>query len=448
MKTLKNFPYQHVLVLGLAKSGQAAAQLLYDSHISFAINDKQPFEHNETAQYFAELGVEVVTGDHPLSVLDGVDLVVKNPGIPHQHVIVAEAEKQGVPVVTEVELAYLLIDGPLVAITGTNGKTTTTTLVHRILDEAGLNPLLAGNIGVVASEVVREQKPSQPVVMELSSFQLKAIHQFKPDIAVLLNITEAHLDYHQTLEDYVNSKFRLVERQTADDFVVYNHDDSTIASKQEWLQATPVPFSVTHSMDYGVTCFDGDIYIGQERLMAERDVALPGDHNLENVLASIAVASQFNVPHSVIESVLKQFTGVKHRLQFVKSVDGRLVYNDSKATNILATTKAIQSFSNPIVLIAGGLDRGVAFDELIAQFDGVKYCVVYGESAQKIAHSAYEHDYHNVTICDNIDDATNEAYLQSEVGDVILLSPACASWDQFKTFEDRGDMFIDVVHKL
>ncbi|WP_411955383.1 UDP-N-acetylmuramoyl-L-alanine--D-glutamate ligase [Alkalibacillus sp. S2W] len=448
MKTLKNFPYQHVLVLGLAKSGQAAAQLLYDSHISFAINDKQSFEQNETAQYFARLGVDVVTGDHPLSVLDGVDLVVKNPGIPHQHVIVAEAEKQGVPVVTEIELAYLLVDGPLVAITGTNGKTTTTTLIHRILDEAGLNPLLAGNIGVVASEVVREQKPGQPVVMELSSFQLKAIHQFKPDIAVLLNITEAHLDYHQTLEDYVNSKLRLVERQTAEDFVVYNHDDSTITSNHESFQAKQTPFSMINSMPHGVSCLDGDLYIGKEKLMAKRDVALPGDHNLENVLASIAVASQFNVPHSVIESVLKQFIGVKHRLQFVKSLDGRYVYNDSKATNILATTKAIQAFSNPIVLIAGGLDRGVSFDELIEQFDSIKYCVAYGESAQKIAQSAYEYDFHAVTICEDIVEATNEAYQQSEAGDVILLSPACASWDQFKTFEDRGDMFIEVVHKL
>ncbi|MET3682050.1 UDP-N-acetylmuramoylalanine--D-glutamate ligase [Alkalibacillus flavidus] len=448
MKTLTNFPYQHVLVLGLAKSGQAAAQLLHDSDVSFVINDNKAFEENETAQHFHNLGVETVTGGHPLSVLDGVDLVVKNPGIPHHHVIIAEAELRGIPVVTEVELAYLLIDGPLVAITGTNGKTTTTTLIHQLLDEAGLNPLLAGNIGEVASNVVRQQTSGQPVVMELSSFQLKAIHQFKPDIAVLLNITEAHLDYHQTRADYVRSKLRMLERQTDDDVVVYNSDDDTIVSHLDKAKAQQVGFSVKRRLDHGVSNDGQHLFVEGDSLMAREDVAIPGDHNLENVLAAVAVVRQFGVSFDVIRRVLTTFVGVKHRLQFVKNVSDRLFYNDSKATNILATSKAIQSFTRPVILIAGGLDRGVEFDSLIDQFTNVKHCVAFGESADKIVEAAQRHQFDAVTTYENLQEATEAAYQYSEPGDVVLLSPACASWDQFDSFEDRGHIFIDVMHKL
>ncbi|MDQ0350524.1 UDP-N-acetylmuramoylalanine--D-glutamate ligase [Alkalibacillus filiformis] len=448
MKTLRDFPYNKVLVLGLAKSGEAAAQLLYDSDVPFIINDQQPFDQNEKAQYFNRLGVETVTGHHPLEVLEGVDLVVKNPGIPHHHNIIQEAEKLNVPIVTEVELAYEMIDGPLIAITGTNGKTTTTTLIYELLKEAGQEPLLAGNIGQVASEVVRKQKDQQPVVMELSSFQLKAIQNFKPDVSVLLNITEAHLDYHKSREDYVSSKLNIIKRQTNEDLVVYNGDDSTVTEQLDDRAVQKMAFTINHFSRRGAS-FDGQsIYFNNEWVINCENVVLPGMHNLENVLASVAVAKHFSVKNEVIQTVLSRFIGVKHRLQFVENKKGRLFYNDSKATNILATTKALQSFNRPIVLIVGGLDRGNDFDELFKQFSHVRSCVAYGEASEKIKQAAERHQFDGLCVVDNLEHATQKAYEQSIEGDIILLSPACASWDQFKSFEDRGDMFIEVVHKL
>ncbi|WP_017186036.1 UDP-N-acetylmuramoyl-L-alanine--D-glutamate ligase [Alkalibacillus haloalkaliphilus] len=448
MKTLRHFPYNKVLVLGLAKSGEAAAQLLYDSGIPFLINDQQAFDQNEKAQYFSSLGVETVTGHHPLEVLEGVDLVVKNPGIPHHHNIIQEAEKLNIPVVTEVELAYELIDGPLIAITGTNGKTTTTTLIYELLKEAGQEPLLAGNIGQVASEVVRKQKDQQPVVMELSSFQLKAIRNFKPDVSVLLNITEAHLDYHKSREDYISSKLNIIKRQTKEDLVVYNGNDSTVSDSLEDCVVQKMAFTINHFSYEGVS-FDGQsIYFNNDWVIDREDVVLPGMHNLENVLASVAVAKHFGVQDEVIQTVLARFIGVKHRLQFVENKNGRLFYNDSKATNILATTKALQSFNNPVVLVIGGLDRGNDFDELFQQFSYVRSCVAYGEARGKIKQAAERQQFDQLYVVDNLEQATRKAYEQSEKGDIVLLSPACASWDQFKSFEDRGDMFIEVVHKL
>ncbi|GEL75967.1 UDP-N-acetylmuramoyl-L-alanine--D-glutamate ligase [Tenuibacillus multivorans] len=448
MKTLQQFPYQQVLVLGLARSGEAAAQLLYDSHIPFKINDITPFEENKIAQHFESLGVEVITGRHPLFVLEGVDLVVKNPGIPYKHELVNEAVKRDITVVTEVELAYYLVDGPIVAITGSNGKTTTTTLVHELLRAGNLNPLIAGNIGKVATQVVREQSNGQPVVMELSSFQLKAVEQFKPDIAVLLNITEAHLDYHETMEDYVQSKLRITENQTDDDLLIYNHDDSVLTKSIQTSHAKSFPFSVSGSYKEGIYVDNGMIYNQGEFIIDTKDISLPGDHNLENVLSSIVVAMEFNIPNETIIRVLKSFTGVKHRLQFVEQVYGRKIYNDSKATNISATIKAINAFKEPIVLMVGGLDRGNEFDELIQNFRNVKYCVAYGQSAKKIQEACERQHYNALSMVENVEQATIKAYENSHSGDVLLFSPACASWDQFKSFEERGDMFLELVHKL
>lgn len=448
MKTLTDFPYQNVLVLGLAKSGEAAAQLLYDSQIPFRINDLTKLDENDIAQRFDKLGVEVITGEHPISVLDGIDLVVKNPGIPYHHEIVKEAIDRDVPVITEVELSYYLIDGPIIAITGSNGKTTTTSLTYELLKAGGLDPLIAGNIGKVATTVARQQKSNQPVVMELSSFQLKAIKNFKPDISVLINITEAHLDYHKTMEDYVGSKLNITKNQNEEDTLIYNADDQYLRNGIANPKAKIIPFSVSGHERKGLYVDDDIVFFQHEPIINRKEIALPGDHNLENVLIGIAIAKLFNVSNEDIKSVLKTFTGVKHRLQFVESVNGRQVFNDSKATNISATLKAIQAFNKPIVLIAGGLDRGVEFDQLIQSFEYVKCCVAYGQSASKIREAAERNQYQSIITVDNLQEATFKAYEASEKGDILLFSPACASWDQFKSFEERGDMFIQLVHKL
>ncbi|WP_277673788.1 UDP-N-acetylmuramoyl-L-alanine--D-glutamate ligase [Piscibacillus halophilus] len=448
MKTLDNFPYEKVLVLGLARSGEAAAQLLYDSNVSFRINDLTPIENNEVAQRFDQLGIEVVTGSHPQSVLDDVDLVVKNPGIPYSHEIVEEALNRDIPIITEVELSFYLIDGPIIAITGSNGKTTTTTLTYELLRAGGLNPLIAGNIGKVATNVAREQKEGQPVVMELSSFQLKAIEKFKPDIGVLINITEAHLDYHKTMDDYVGSKLNITKYQNENDMLIYNADDEWLVNKVQDSKANLLPFSVSGKNKDGLYVDHQQVYHNDELIVHRDEIALPGDHNLENILVGIAIAKQFNIPNNTIQSVLKTFTGVKHRLQYVNKIHDRFVYNDSKATNISATLKAIQAFKQPIILIAGGLDRGNEFDELIQAFEHVKTCIAYGQSASKIKEAGERNQYKSIQTVDSLEEATIKAYEVSQEGDVILFSPACASWDQFKSFEERGDMFIQLVHKL
>nr|WP_175614821.1 UDP-N-acetylmuramoyl-L-alanine--D-glutamate ligase [Piscibacillus halophilus] len=448
MKTLDNFPYEKVLVLGLARSGEAAAQLLYDSNVSFRINDLTPIENNEVAQRFDQLGIEVVTGSHPQSVLDDVDLVVKNPGIPYSHEIVEEALNRDIPIITEVELSFYLIDGPIIAITGSNGKTTTTTLTYELLRAGGLDPLIAGNIGKVATNVAREQKEAQPVVMELSSFQLKAIEKFKPDIGVLINITEAHLDYHKTMDDYVGSKLNITKYQNENDMLIYNADDEWLVNKVQDSKANLLPFSVSGKNKDGLYVDHQQVYHNDELIVYRDEIALPGDHNLENILVGIAIAKQFNIPNNTIQSVLKTFTGVKHRLQYVNKIHDRFVYNDSKATNISATLKAIQAFKQPIILIAGGLDRGNEFDELIQAFEHVKTCIAYGQSASKIKEAGERNQYKSIQTVDSLEEATIKAYEVSQEGDVILFSPACASWDQFKSFEERGDMFIQLVHKL
>lgn len=448
MKKLNNFPYQHVLVLGLAKSGEAAAQLLYDSKVTFTINDLTPLENNEIAKYFQSLGVPVVTGGHPISLLDDVDLVVKNPGIPYNNPIVKEALKRNIPIITEVELSYYLFNGTLIGITGSNGKTTTTTLIFELLNEAKLHPVIAGNIGQVATNVARTQKDGQPIVMELSSFQLKAIKKFKPNISILLNLTEAHLDFHETMEDYLDSKLNITKNQTESDVVIYNFEEEKIKSNVLTKPIKKLPFSTKQYLRDGVSLKDNKIYYKDEVIIERQQIALPGNHNLENVLAAIAVSKVMDVPNEVIKNVLKSFTGVKHRLQFVKELNGRKFYNDSKATNILATIKAIEAFNEPTVLIAGGLDRGNEYDELFQHFNNVKSCVVYGESSEKLVEAARRNGFNKIEKVNNLEQATILAYENSEKGDIILLSPACASWDQFSSFEERGDMFIQFVHKL
>ncbi|PKR78538.1 UDP-N-acetylmuramoyl-L-alanine--D-glutamate ligase [Halalkalibacillus sediminis] len=448
MKNLKNFPYKRVLVLGLAKSGQAAAELLYDSGVDLVVNDRLPLKENAVAQQLSAKGINVVTGEHPLSILDEIDLVVKNPGIPYDNVIIEEATKRDLPIITEVELSFYLIDGPIIGITGSNGKTTTTTLIYELLEAGGLNPLIAGNIGEVASQVARHQEENQPVVMELSSFQLKASENFRPSIAVLLNITEAHLDYHRTMEDYVSSKLKLVKNMQSDDLIIFNQEEPLFTDHLKNQDSRKLPFSVNHFLDVGVSVQGEDIYFNEEKIATRSEITLPGKHNLENILAAVAVAKQFNIPAEIIREVLKKFAGVKHRLQFVTTKNGRLFYNDSKATNVLASMNAINSFNNPLVVIAGGLDRGTNFKEWFTSFGNVKHCIVYGESAPRMLEAAQQSNFNSITKVNDLEQATIEAYKRSEEGDVILLSPACASWDQFSSFEERGDMFIDAVHKL
>ncbi|MDT2045703.1 UDP-N-acetylmuramoyl-L-alanine--D-glutamate ligase [Priestia flexa] len=448
MKTIDGYQGKQVLILGLAKSGLAAAKLVKSLGAKVVVNDQKPYEENDAAQQLEAIGIKVVCGHHPLELLDGVEVIIKNPGIPYSNPLLQEALKRKLSIITEVELAYQISEAPFIGITGSNGKTTTTTLIYKMLEEGRKSPLIAGNIGTVACEVAQEAKPENVIVTELSSFQLMGIETFKPKISLFLNLFEAHLDYHGTKEEYAQAKANIFKNQTQDDFAVVNMDDSEVKKASKSVAAQIVPFSVNEEVKDGAYLLNNQLYFRNEAVMNVKDVVLPGKHNLENILAAIAVVKLLGCSNEAIYRVLTTFAGVKHRVQYVTTINKRKFYNDSKATNILATKVALSAFTQPTILLAGGLDRGNEFDELKPSFEHVKAVITFGETAPKIERVAKEAGIQVVKRVDNVKQAVIEAYDCSEEDDVVLLSPACASWDQFKTFEERGDMFIKSVHKL
>jgi UDP-N-acetylmuramoylalanine--D-glutamate ligase len=448
VKTIDGYQNKQVLILGLAKSGLAAAKLVKSLGAKVVVNDQKPYDENDAAQELEAIGIKVVCGHHPLELLDGVDVIIKNPGIPYSNPLLQEALKRKLSIITEVELAYQVSEAPFIGITGSNGKTTTTTLIYKMLEEDRKNPLIAGNIGTVACEVAQEAKSENVIVTELSSFQLMGIETFKPKISLFLNLFEAHLDYHGTKEEYAQAKANIFKNQTQDDFAVVNMDDAEVRKVSEGIAAQIVPFSVKEEVKDGAYLLNNQLYFCNEAVMNVKDVVLPGKHNLENILAAIAVVKLLGCSNEAIYRVLTTFAGVKHRVQYVTTINKRKFYNDSKATNILATTVALSAFTQPTILLAGGLDRGNEFDELKPSLEHVKAVITFGETAPKIERVAKEAGIQVVKRVDNVKQAVIEAYDCSEEEDVVLLSPACASWDQFKTFEERGDMFIKSVHKL
>ncbi|WP_050614690.1 UDP-N-acetylmuramoyl-L-alanine--D-glutamate ligase [Bacillus testis] len=449
MKTPDTFLHKKVLVLGLAKSGVSASLLLHELGAFVTVNDKKPLSENPEAQGLLEQGIKVICGDHPLELLDeGFELIVKNPGIPYSNPLIEGAVQKGIPVWTEVELAYRISDAPIIGITGTNGKTTTTTLIFEVLEAAGLNPLIAGNIGTVASGVAMEAKSDNTIVMELSSFQLMGIDAFKPKIALITNLYEAHLDYHGDFESYCEAKSQITKNQTASDYFVYNADQEKVQEIARKSSAALVPFSTHQVVEDGAYLQDGAVMFRGEKIIQIGDIVLPGKHNLENILATVAICKLQGADNGAIRKVLTTFQGVRHRLQFIANVDGRKFYNDSKATNILATKNALAAFTQPTILLAGGLDRGNEFDELIPCLQHVKAIITFGQTAPKIERVAKEAGISVIKRVDTVKEAVPVAFGLSEEGDCILLSPACASWDQYKTFEVRGDIFVDAVHKL
>lgn len=441
------FPYKQVLVLGLATSGTATAKLLLEHNVTVRVNDGKAKENERSVKELQSLGAEVIVGSHPFSVLEGVTIIVKNPGIPYEHPLVQEAEKRKIPIITEIELAGRLVKGPIIGITGSNGKTTTTSLTAQILKESDIPVRVAGNIGTAAVEAAKAMKEDERLLLELSSFQLLGIQSFRPKISALLNIFEAHLDYHQTIENYEQAKCNIFKNQTAEDVLVYNADDSKVMTLIGESNVTRVPFSVEKWLPEGACLHEHYIYFNRKRLIDINEVVLVGEHNLANILAAICIAKWSGACDEAIRKVLKTFTGVRHRLQFVANVNGRLFYNDSKATNVLATQKALRAFKQPIILLAGGLDRGNSFTSLQTDLHDVKKMIVFGETAAHLQMIANELQIESM-IVSNMNEAVQQAYECSNEGDVILLSPACASWDQYKTFAERGDMFINAVHRL
>lgn len=448
MKRIDQFKNKKVLVLGLAKSGESAARLLDKLGAIVTVNDSKPFEENPAAQGLLEEGIKVVTGGHPLELLDeDFALMVKNPGIPYSNPMIKKALDKGMPVWTEVELAYLISEAPIVGITGSNGKTTTTTMIGQVLTAAGQNGLLSGNIGYPASHVAQTATDKDTLVMELSSFQLMGIESFHPEIAVITNLMPTHIDYHGSFEAYVAAKWNIQKNMTAADHLVLNFNQDLAKELAEKTQATVVPFSTLEKVD-GAYLENGLLYFRGEAVMAADEIGVPGSHNVENALATIAVAKIRGVDNETIKETLSAFGGVKHRLQYADEINGVKFYNDSKSTNILATQKALSGFDNSkVILIAGGLDRGNEFDELVPDIKGLKKMVILGQSAERVKRAADKAGVEYVDATD-IADATRRAYHLAGTGDIVLLSPANASWDMYPNFEVRGDLFLKTVAEL
>ena len=453
MLNKKVFEHKRVLVIGLAKSGVAVAKLLLHQGAMVTVNDRIPLEENSDAKSLIEEGIRVLAGSHPVDLLEEhFDFVVKNPGIPYHNCMVEAAMKKGIPVYTEVEIAYQLLEGLLIGITGSNGKTTTTTLASLMLKESfpEREVFAAGNIGIPLSQLAEQSTKEDIYVSELSSFQLMGIDQFKPKIACIVNIFSAHLDYHGTREEYIKAKLQLTKNQTEDDYLVYNADYPELITLIEGhTKATLVPFSRKTVLEFGACVEEDYICFNGEKVIPVSTIQVPGTQNVENVLAAVAISKLAGASNEGIQKAVQNFHGVKHRTQFVKEVNKRRFYNDSKATNIIATQTALRSFTNQsVVLIAGGLDRGNAFDELVPDLKAVSGIVLYGETKGKLQEAAKVAGIPVIEIVNTLEEATKKAYAISKEDDIILLSPACASWDQFKSFEIRGDEFIQVVENL
>ena len=453
MLNKKVFEHKRVLVIGLAKSGVAVAKLLLHQGAMVTVNDRIPLEENPDAKSLIEEGIRVLAGSHPVDLLEEhFDFVVKNPGIPYHNCMVEAAMKKGIPVYTEVEIAYQLLEGLIIGITGSNGKTTTTTLASLMLKESfpEREVYAAGNIGIPLSQLAEQSTKEDIYVSELSSFQLMGIDQFKPKIACIVNIFSAHLDYHGTREEYIEAKLQLTKNQTEDDYLVYNADYPELITLIEGhTKATLVPFSRKTVLEFGA-CVEGDyICFNGEKVIPVSTIQVPGTQNVENVLAAVAISKIAGASNEGIKKAVQNFHGVKHRTQFVKEVNKRRFYNDSKATNIIATQTALRSFTNQsVILIAGGLDRGNGFDELVPDLTAVSGIVLYGETKEKLQEAAKVAGVPVIELVNTLEEATRKAYDISKEDDIILLSPACASWDQFKNFEIRGDEFIQVVENL
>jgi len=449
MKHISTFSSKKVLVLGLAKSGVAAAELLNKLGAFVTVNDAKPFEESPDAQNLLSKGITVICGRHPEDLLDeGFEYVIKNPGIPYHNPIVKDALTRGIPVWTEMELAYLISEAPFIGITGSNGKTTTTTLLFHMLNQGGCNPLIAGNIGTVACSVAEVAQADQVIVTELSSFQLLGVETFQPKISILTNLYEAHLDYHGSFEEYGEAKYAITKNQSPDDTFIYNADQPAVVKYANRTKAKLLPFSTKGHQEMGISADDTHIYWLGEPYLERKSIALPGEHNLENILCAVAASILLDCPKETIQHVLASFTGVKHRTQFVREWKQRKFYNDSKATNTLATKSALAAFEQPVILIAGGLERGHSFEEMRPYMGNVKAIVSFGETSARLVEFGQSCGVNQLEKVENLQQAVKVATDLSEPHDVVLLSPACASWDQYANFELRGEDFIEAVFQI
>jgi UDP-N-acetylmuramoylalanine--D-glutamate ligase len=442
---------KRVLVVGLARTGMATALFsVANGAIVTATDEKPEAEIGAAAANLGAAGVKLSLGGHRSASLLEQDLIVVSPGVPAKLPLLEEARKRKIPVWSEIELAWRFLRGKLVAITGSNGKTTTTSLVGHIVKTAGIPTLVGGNIGTPLLSCIEASTDSTVTVAEVSSFQLELIAAFRPDVGVLLNLTPDHLDRHATFEDYAGAKSRLFENQRAQDSAVLNADDPEVTKRMP-----PRPhvywFSREKRVATGAFLRDDQIVFrndGSETVLARRDqIRLRGEHNVENVLAGCAAAYLAGASPAAIANGVKTFEGVEHRLEFVGEVAGVAFYNDSKATNVDATLKAITSFAGPLLVILGGKDKGSDYTVLREPLhQRAKMALLIGAAADKIA--GHLGDAVPVRMAETLEGAVESAMEHAKPGDIVLLAPACASFDQFENYEHRGRVFKELVAKL
>ncbi len=439
-----------VFVLGMARSGYEAAKLLASNGYEVIVNDANTEQNMEQMKELQSLGVKLFLGSHPEDLIDNsFEMIVKNPGISDSHKYIKRARELKIPVINELELAfrYFPSDVKVVGVTGTNGKTTTTIIIYEILKKALKSVFLMGNIGYPACSFVSKVRANDILVMEVSDHQLCNVLDFKTNISVLTNISEAHLDFHGSYDSYKSMKRRIFNHDSKRDTAILNLDDEEVINLTNDIESTKKYFSSSSLNKLGCTIDDGYIYYNEDKIIPLKEVKIKGKHNYENAMAAIAVVKELGIDNEVIISVLKTFCGVEHRIEYVKTINNIDFYNDSKATNITSTQIALSSFTKPTVLLLGGLDRGHSFEALKDYLVNVKLIVAYGEAKIRIEDFAMKWDI-PCKVVDTLDEATEIAYSSSSEGYVVLLSPACAAWDQFKDFEVRGNLFKEYVDKL
>ena len=435
-----------IFILGMARSGYECAKMLskYSNEILITDMKEQNSDHVKELQ---DLGVKFVISENPEEMLDeSYDYVIKNPGIRKDHKCVLKAKELGILVINEVEAAYSFFpkDITIVGITGSNGKTTTTTIIYEILKKAKMPVYLGGNIGFPVSSLVEKVKSGDILVLEISDHQLVDMYNFKTNISILTNLSEAHLDFHGTYDIYKEVKKKIFANHNSSDIAILNHDNVDSMDLTKDIISTKKYFSKS---DLVSSYIKNDAIYYDGKIIDLNDIKIKGMHNYENIMCSIMAVKEFGISNDIINKVLKEFNGVEHRIEYVANINGREFYNDAKSTNCEATITALKSFDKPTILMLGGLDRGHSFEPLNNYMKNVKEVIAYGETKDRIKNWCNDIDI-NCEVFETLEEATIGAYKKSLDGDVILLSPACASWDQFESFEKRGEKFKGVVGEI
>ena len=441
-----------VLVFGSGISGIGAVKLLEDHGAEVVLYDGN--ESLDQASLRDQLGEKttIVLGEFPEHLLEELDLVVLSPGVPTDLPIILAMKEHGIQVIGEVELAYAFGKGDVLAITGTNGKTTTTSLLGEIMKCHQEEVFVVGNIGNPYTVAAGQMTERSVAVAEMSSFQLESIETFRPKVSAILNFTPDHLNRHHTMEAYVEAKKQIAKNQTAEDYCVLNYEDERTKAFGEEVKAQVLYFSSAHKLERGIYLDDGKmIYKNPEEVIVCHvdELQILGIHNYENVMAAVAMAAVYGVPMDTIRKAILAFKGVEHRIEYVTEKDGVVYYNDSKGTNPDAAIKGIQAMNRKTVLIGGGYDKNSEYTEWIQAFDGkVKQLILIGATREKIAQDAEKCGFHDYVFADTFEEAVLLAAKTAKSGEAVLLSPACASWGMFPNYEVRGEKFKEIVNSL